>query len=99
MGKRKIPLVFITIFLLLLFTAPIIADNEKININTATEKELCTLIQVGPKKAGKIVQYREKHGDFKTPEDIKHVKGISDKIFKKNESIIIVKDIPIVKNQ
>ena len=99
MRKRKISIVFITIFLLLLFTAPIIASNGKININTATEKELCNLGQVGPQNAAKIVQYRQEHGDFKTPEDIKKVKGIGDKTFEKNKSIIIIKDIPSIKKQ
>ncbi|MBF0259277.1 MAG: helix-hairpin-helix domain-containing protein [Desulfamplus sp.] len=64
-----------------------------ININKATEVELSAgLKKVGPKYAAAIVKYREENGDFKSPEDIKKVKGIGDKIFEMNKDVIVVAD-------
>jgi competence protein ComEA len=50
-----------------------------ININTASLGELDKLWGVGKKVAQKIIDYREAHGGFKTPEEIKLVDGITDK--------------------
>ena len=55
----------------------------RININTATAKELTTLHGIGRKKAQAIVDYREMHGPFTTLEDLQQVKGISTGIVKK----------------
>ena len=57
--------------------------SEKININRATRKELVKIKGIGPALSGRIMSYREKHGHFKTAEDIKNVKGIGDKTFEK----------------
>ena len=45
----------------------------KININTASQTELETLSGIGPSMALKIIEYREKNGDFSSIEDIKNV--------------------------
>lgn len=55
--------------------------TSKININTATIKELITLNGIGDSKAQNIITYREENGLFKTIEDIKNVSGIGDTIF------------------
>jgi len=47
---------------------------------------------VGSKNAAKIIEYREKYGPFKTPEDIMQVSGIGQKTFEKNQGIIIIKE-------
>lgn len=57
--------------------------NQKVNINTATIKELDSLPGIGPTMAKRIDEYRQSKGAFTSIEDIKHVKGISDGVFKK----------------
>lgn len=57
--------------------------NQKVNINTATVKELDSLPGIGPTMAKRIDEYRQSKGAFTSIEDIKHVKGISDGVFKK----------------
>ena len=60
-----------------------VVDDGKIDINTATVEQLCTLPGVGTSRAESIIAYREEHGGFKKIEDIKNVAGIKDGLFKK----------------
>ena len=64
-----------------------LADG-KVNINTATGKELETLSGVGEATASKIITYRKEHGLFTCKEDLKKVPGIGDGKFKKLEDSI-----------
>ena len=72
------------------------ADDEKININTATAEELMQLNGVGPKYAAEIIAYREEYGPFETPEELMQVSGIGPKTFEKNQEIIIVEEPLII---
>jgi competence protein ComEA len=89
--KRSLVL-FIAVIALLSFTLPALASEGKININTATEKELCILKRVGPKYAQRIIKHRNEEGEFKTPQDITRVKGIGLKTYEANKALIVVKD-------
>lgn len=51
------------------------ATETKININKATAKDLMKIKGLNAAKARAIVAYRNKHGDFKTLDDLSHVKG------------------------
>lgn len=57
------------------------SSSGKININKAGKSELMTITGVGDKTADKIIDYREKNGDFKSIDDIKRIGGIGDKKF------------------
>jgi len=89
---KVLKIFFISVFLLLTLNISANAYDGKININTASAKEIkAALKNVGVKYAEAIVKYRKNHGDFKKPEDIKKVKGIGVKTFEINKHIIIVK--------
>ncbi|WAM32920.1 helix-hairpin-helix domain-containing protein [Caldicellulosiruptor morganii] len=64
--------------------------SGKININTASKEELKTLDRIGDKLAERIIEYRQKHGPFKSIEEIKNVNGIGDKIFEAIKDSITV---------
>lgn len=51
-------------------------EQTKVNINTATTKELMKVKGLTASKAKSIVMYRKKHGDFKSLDDLKQVKGL-----------------------
>ena len=69
-------------------TAPV---GDKVNINTAGVKDLMTLEGVGRRVAEKIVQYREAHGPFKKPEELRRVEGIGGGLWEKHRERIVVK--------
>jgi comEA protein len=56
-------------------------SNLIININSASKKELEILSGIGPVLAQRIVDYREKHGGFKTISELLKINGIGPKKF------------------
>ena len=67
------------------------ASDGIININTADESELMTISGIGPAKAATIIQFRNEHGPFSTPESLMEISGIGQKTFEKLEHQIKVK--------
>ena len=67
------------------------ASVEKININTASVKELQKLDGVGRGVAQRIVEYREANGPFKRGEDLRKVEGVGAATFERNRERIVVK--------
>ena len=67
------------------------SSGDKVNINTAGAKELMTLEGVGRRVAEKIMEYRQAHGPFKKPDEIRRVEGIGGGLWEKNRERIVVK--------
>ena len=63
-----------------------------VNINTATQAQLETLPGLGAKAAERILEYRQKNGQFKKVEDLMNVKGIGEKSFLKLKPRLTVTD-------
>lgn len=51
------------------------ADQPKVDINKASAKDLAKVKGMNANKAKAIISYRKKHGDFKSVDDLKLVKG------------------------
>lgn len=64
--------------------------NTKININTADENMLMTIKGIGKSKANDIINYRKKHGNFQSIEELKNIKGIKDTFIDKIKDSIVV---------
>lgn len=62
----------------------------RININTASAKDLETLPSIGKGLAARIVEHREKNGSFRLPEHLIMVRGISDRRFRILQDLITV---------
>ena len=68
--------------------------TSKVNLNTASVDQLATLPGVGPALAGRIVEYRQKSGSFRTTKEVMNVKGIGEKNYAKIEQWLTVGDAP-----
>ena len=64
------------------------AQDQRLNLNTASVKELAQLPGIGPIYAARIVAHREKHGDFKRPQDVIVVRGMSAKRYRQIAALI-----------
>lgn len=62
-----------------------------ININTAGQADLERLPGIGPSLAKKILEFRQKNGNFKTPGDLMAVQGIGEKKYEQLKTLITVK--------
>ena len=65
-------------------------QEEKINLNTATEAELQTISGIGAKKAQEIIRFRDEQGPFKTVEELKNVSGIGEKTVERLKDMLTV---------
>jgi competence protein ComEA len=63
----------------------------RVDVNRAGGKELQTLPGIGPALAGRIVEYREKNGPFRVPEDLLNVRGIGPATLKRIQPLLRVR--------
>ena len=66
-------------------------DAASVNINTADVKELMKLEGVSRRVAEKIVEYRDTHGPFKKPEELRKVEGVGNGLWERNRTRIVTK--------
>jgi competence protein ComEA len=62
-----------------------------VNINTAAQSDLESLPGIGPSLAKKILEFRQKNGNFKTANDLMAVQGIGEKKYEQLKNLITVK--------
>ncbi|MGH9379813.1 MAG: ComEA family DNA-binding protein [Thermoanaerobaculia bacterium] len=74
----------------LALAAPGLAATGKVNINTAGPEQLELLPRVGPALSSRIVEYREKNGGFRAPEDLMLVRGIGEASFERLKPYVAV---------
>ena len=80
------------LFVLLLGLSPLATLAAPVNINTADAKALdAALVGVGAKTAKSIVDYRTRHGEYKSIDDLLKVKGIGPALLEKNRANLTVK--------
>ena len=79
-------------FPLTLSVIPMWALAGPVNINTADAETISAELKgIGLSKAEAIVEYRQKHGPFKSPDDLSLVKGIGERTVEMNRADIRVK--------
>lgn len=69
---------------------PVGSGDGRININTASEAQLCEIPGIGATRAAAIAAYRDAHGGFGKPEDIMKVSGIKEGMYEKIKDSICV---------
>lgn len=65
-------------------------SNKKINLNTATLKELDSLPGIGEELGKRILAYRESNGNFSSIEELTKIKGIGQKTLEKLKDLVII---------
>lgn len=71
--------------------SPIVAWAGPVDINTADAETISAELKgIGMAKARAIVEYREKHGPFKSADDLSLVKGIGERTVEINRDDILV---------
>jgi len=74
-----------------LLSLPMLTFAGEVNINTADAETIAAELNgVGLSKAKAIVEYRTKHGPFRSVDDLSLVKGIGERILDKNRTDIQV---------
>ncbi len=84
---------FSTIAALFVLAAPVAVLAGPVNINTADAETISAELKgVGLAKAQAIVEYRKKHGPFRSADDLSLVKGIGERTVEINRADIRVRD-------
>lgn len=87
LSNRQSLLALVLGFLILLGSGA--AGAGPVNINTADAATMAKeLTGIGLKRAQAIVDYRQKHGPFKSAEELRLVKGIGPAALQKNRELI-----------
>ena len=61
---------------------------DAVDINSASAEELARINHIGPKLAHAIVDFRERHGRFRRPENLMLIRGISDGRFRQIRAFV-----------
>lgn len=74
-----------------LLSLPVLAFAGPVDVNTADAETISAELKgIGLSKAKAIVDYREKHGPFRSADDLSLVKGIGDRTVELNRADIKV---------
>lgn len=68
-----------------------IKDQKYIDLNIANKNQLETLKGIGNSTAEKIINYREKNGNFSEKEELLNISGIGEQTYLKLENRVIVR--------
>lgn len=74
-----------------LLAAPTLVLAGPVNVNTADAETISAELKgVGLAKAKAIIEYRKKHGPFRSADDLSLVKGIGERTVELNRDDIVV---------
>ena len=79
----KIKQILLSLFVAMFMAGGMAWAGDAVNINSASAKELQKVDGIGAKTAAKIVAYREKHGAFKSVDELLKIKGFGKKKLEK----------------
>jgi competence protein ComEA len=88
-SKKTIAAVLVAVALAVVPTVAAAAEG-RVNINSANADQLSLLPRVGAVVSQRIIDFRERNGDFKSPEDLMLVEGIGEKTFELMEEYVTV---------
>ena len=69
-----------------------VPDSEKLDINTASKEDFMQLDGIGETISGRIIEYRNEHGSFKSTDELMNINGITESLYKRIEQYIKIKE-------
>jgi competence protein ComEA len=66
------------------------SNRSCINLNTATAEELAELPGIGEVMSRRIIEYRERHGQFRRPQDVIIIEGFSERKYRAISQLVCV---------
>jgi len=72
----------------------LVQADTLVNINIASQQQLESVKGIGPKKAQAIIEYRHKHGKFKSIDELDQVMGFGKKGIEQLRARLTVGDTP-----
>ena len=83
--------IFTTAVAIALLSLATLSFAGQVNVNTADAETIAAALNgIGLTKAKAIVEYRDKHGPFRSVEDLSLVKGIGERTVERNRTDIQV---------
>ena len=82
--------------LIVLCPSPTLSDSsvsstpEPVDLNQATQRQLDVLPGIGPVLAGRIIEYRQRHGGFRSVSELRTVSGIGPKRYASLKDLVVV---------
>ena len=67
-------------------------EEHLVDLNRGTLEELQTLPGIGETKAGRIVEYRERNGAFRSVEELLNIQGIGEKMLEELKAYVYVEE-------
>ncbi len=74
-------------------------EDNPLDLNQAGRAELELLPGIGPVKAGNIISYRDKHGPFRSIDELDDVPGIGEKTIQKIGPLIDIRSDEPLQNR
>ena len=66
------------------------SNRPCLNLNTATADELMKLPGIGEVMSRRIIEYRERHGPFRRPQDVIIIEGFSERKYRALAELVCV---------
>ena len=67
-----------------------VAGPQPVDLNQATQRQLDLLPGIGPVLAGRIIEYRQRHGGFHSIGELRAVSGIGSKRYASLKDLVVV---------
>ena len=88
--RSYVTISMLTLMLLVGFSGMGFANENKVDVNAATTKQLKTLPGIGKELAQRIVNYRTSNGEFKSVQELVQVRGIGKNTLAKMEERLTI---------
>lgn len=88
LSARRQFLIALSVLFVLAVPLSLSAQQNKVNVNTASAEQLTQITGIGEVTAGNIIEKRDEMGGFEKADDLLEVEGIGEKTLEKMKPFI-----------